>query len=98
YPEDVAATIRRELNKVIALKPDYAETYWLLGFVNLVRNEQIDESIDLLKQALSRTSTNHRVLFMLAQLYLRKERFAEARQLLIPIAQTNTETELSAQA
>jgi tetratricopeptide (TPR) repeat protein len=98
YPEDVAATMRRELHKAITLKPDYAESYWLLGFVNLVRNEQIDESIDLLKQGLGRTSTNHRVLFMLAQLYLRKERFAEARQLLIPIAQTNTDTELSGQA
>jgi uncharacterized protein HemY len=98
YPEDVAATMRSELNKTIALRPNYPESYWLLGFVNLVRNEQIDESIDLLKQGLTRTSTNERVLFMLAQLYLRKERFAEARQLLIPIAQASSESDLREQA
>jgi tetratricopeptide (TPR) repeat protein len=98
YPEDVAATMRSELNKTIALRPDYPESYWLLGFVNLVRNEQIDESIDLLKKGLIATSTSQRVQFMLAQLYLRKERFAEARQLLIPIAQTSSESDLREQA
>jgi tetratricopeptide (TPR) repeat protein len=98
YPPDIAETMRAELNKAIALQPDYAESYWLLGFVNLVRNEQIDESIELLKKGLAVTSTNHRVLYMLAQLYMRKERFAEARQLLIPIAQTSSDSELREQA
>lgn len=98
YPAELAATMRRELNQAITLKPNYPDSYWLLGFVNLVRNEQIDETIDVLKQALTVTSTNHRVLFMLAQLYLRKERFAEARQLLLPIAQTSSESDLREQA
>ena len=98
YPEDVAATIRSELHKTIALKPDYPESYWLLGFVNLVRNEQIDETIEVLRKGLAVTSTNQRVLFMLAQLYLRKERFGEARQLLTPIAQTSSDSELREQA
>jgi tetratricopeptide (TPR) repeat protein len=98
YPEDVAATMRSELNRAIALKPDYAESYWLLGFVNLVRNEQVDETIDVLKKGLSLTATNHRVLFMLAQLYLRKESFAEARQLLTPIAQNSPDPDLRDQA
>jgi tetratricopeptide (TPR) repeat protein len=98
YPEDVAETMRRELNKTIALKPDYAESYWLLGFVNLVRNEQIDESIDLLKKGLAVTSTNQRILYMLAQLYMRKDRFAEARELLLPIAQSSSDADLREQA
>jgi tetratricopeptide (TPR) repeat protein len=98
YPEDVAATMRSELNKTIALKPDYPESYWLLGFVNLVRDEQIDDSIELLKRGLAVTSNNHRVLFMLAQLYTRKERFAEARELLMPIAQTSDDSDLRGQA
>ena len=98
YPEEVAMTMRRELNKVIALKPDYPESYWLLGFVNLVRNEQIDESLELLQKGLSVTSSNHRVLFMLAQLYLRKERFTEARELLLPIAQNSDDADLRDQA
>ena len=98
YPADVAETMRLELNKTIALKPDYAESYWLMGFVNLVRNEQIDESIDLLRKGLAITATNHRVLFMLAQLYMRKDRFAEARELLLPIAQTSSDADLRDQA
>ncbi|HYW72095.1 MAG TPA: tetratricopeptide repeat protein [Pyrinomonadaceae bacterium] len=98
YSAAAAAAMRQELDQVIALKPDYAGSYWLLGFVNLVRNEQIDESIDVLKQGAAVTSGNHRVLFMLAQLYMRKERFAEARQLLTPIAQTSTDADLRNQA
>src|SRR5215471_16802821 len=87
YPDDVTATMRSELTKAIALKPEFVESYSLLGFVNVVRNEQIDETIDLLKKALNIARGNHRVLFMLAQLYIRKEKFAEARQLLTPIAE-----------
>jgi tetratricopeptide (TPR) repeat protein len=98
YAADVAATMRSELNKAIALKPDYADSYWLFGFVNLVRNEQIDETIDTLKKGLALTSTNHRVLFMLAQLYMRKESFAEARELLTPVAQTSPDSDLREQA
>src|SRR5438270_5646269 len=52
YPPDVAATMRAELKKAIALKPDFPESYSLLGFVNVVRNEEVDETIDLLKRAL----------------------------------------------
>jgi tetratricopeptide (TPR) repeat protein len=98
YPADVAETMRSELNRTIALRPDYPESYWLLGFVNLVRNEQIDDTIEVLKQGLSATSTNDRVLFMLAQLYMRKERFAEAQELLIQVAQTSSESDLCEQA
>jgi len=98
YPDDTAATMRSELNKAIALKPDFVESYSLLGFINLVRNEQLDETIELLKKALDTARGNHRVLFMLAQLYIRKEKLAEARQLLSPIAQNSPDPELRKQA
>ena len=98
YPPDVAATMRAELKKAIALKPDFPESYSLLGFVNVVRNEEIDETIDLLKRALKISPANHRMLFMLAQLYLRKERFAEARQLLEPIAHNSPNPDMQKQA
>ena len=98
YTEDTATTMRSELQKAIALKPDFVESYSLLGFVNLVRNEQVDETVELLKKALHISPGNHRVLFMLAQLYIRKEKFAEARQLLTPIAQNSPDPELRKQA
>jgi hypothetical protein len=92
-PED-AATMRAELRKAIELKSDFPESYALLGFINIVRNEEIDETIALLKHALTMSRSNQRVLFMLAQLYMRKENFADARQLLEPMARNSPDPEL----
>ena len=94
YAPEVAATMRTELKKAIALKSDIAEAYALLGFINVVRNEEVDETITLLKRALTMSRSNQRVLFMLAQLYMRKENFAEARQLLEPLARSSPDPEL----
>src|SRR5437660_793470 len=94
YAPEVAATMRTELRKAIALKSDFAEAYALLGFINVVRNEEVDETITLLKRALTMSRSNQRVLFMLAQLYMRKENFAEARQLLEPLARSSPDPEL----
>ncbi len=78
-PED-ATTMRAELRKAIALKPDFPESYALLGFINVVRNEEVDETIELLKRVVTMSRSNERVVFMLAQLYMRKQDFVEARQ------------------
>jgi tetratricopeptide (TPR) repeat protein len=98
YAPETAATMRTELKKAIALKPDFPESYALLGFVNVVRNEDVDETIELLKRALNISRANQRIIFMLGQLYMRKERFAEARQLLDPIAQNSPNPEMRQQA
>ena len=94
YSPDEAATMRAELRKAIAIKPDFGEGYALLGFINIVRNEEIDETIALLKRALTMSRSNQRVLFMLAQLYMRKENFAEARQLLEPMARNSPDPDI----
>lgn len=94
YAPEEAKTMRAELRKAIALKPDFPESYALLGFINVVRNEEIDETIELLKRALTMSRSNQRVFFMLAQLYMRKENFAEARQLLEPLARNSPNPEL----
>jgi Tfp pilus assembly protein PilF len=98
YSPEVASTMRAELKKAIALKPDFPESYSLLGFVNVVRNEEVEETIDLLKRALKISPANHRMLFMLAQLYLRQERLAEARQLLEPIAHNSPDPDMRKRA
>src|SRR6266478_6450303 len=94
YAPEEAATMRAELTKAIALKPDFPESYELLGFINVVRNEEVDETIGLLKSVLTMSRSNQRVVFMLAQLYMRKEDFAEARQLLEPLARNSPNPEL----
>lgn len=97
YPAEDASIMRAELKKAIALKPDFPESYALLGFVNLVRNEEIDETIDLLKGALSLARGNNRIVFTLAQLYMRKAKFAEARQLLEPLALDSPDAQIRKQ-
>ena len=98
YSPEVAATMRSELRKAIALKSDFAESYALLGFINVVRNEEVDETIALLMRALTMSRANQRVRFMLAQLYLRKENFAEARHFLEPLARNSPNPEMQQQA
>ncbi len=96
-PED-ATTMRAELRKAIALKPDFPESYALLGFINVVRNEEVDETIELLKRVVTMSRSNERVVFMLAQLYMRKQDFAEARRLLGPMTRNSPDPELRQQA
>jgi tetratricopeptide (TPR) repeat protein len=98
YSSEEAATMRSELKKAIELKSDFPESYALLGFINVVRNEELDETIALLKHALTISRAGQRVPFMLAQLYLRKQDFAEARQLLEPIARNSPDPEMKLQA
>ncbi len=98
YSSEEAATMRSELKKAIELKADFPESYALLGFVNIVRNEEVDETIALLKHSLTISRAGQRVPFMLAQLYLRKQDFAAARQLLEPIARNSPDPELKLQA
>jgi len=96
-PED-ATTMRAELRKAIALKPDFPESYALLGFINVVRNEEVDETIELLKRVVTMSRSNERVVFMLAQLYMCKQDFAEARRLLGPMTGNSPDPELRQQA
>lgn len=86
YSTEVASEMRAELKKAIALSPTFPESYRLLAFVNLVRGEELDESIMLLKRGQALSPGSGQINFLLAQLYMRKEDFKTARQLLEPMA------------
>jgi tetratricopeptide (TPR) repeat protein len=81
------------LNKAIALAPGFPESYNLLAFVNLVAGDQLDESIALLRKALSLAAGRNDMKYMLAQLYLRKEDVKSARELLEPLVATAPDPE-----
>ncbi len=81
--------MRAELKRAIELRPDFLESYSLLAFVNLVTETDLDETLELLKQALAGSPQRNDLRFMLAQLYLRKEDFKTTRQL---IDQLNADT------
>jgi tetratricopeptide (TPR) repeat protein len=87
-PQDVE-TMRASLKKAIELKPDFAESYHLLAFVNMVANERLDESIDLLRRALTLSPGNQIYTFSLAEVYMQKRDYDTARRLLTPIARSS---------
>ena len=82
YPADVAAKIREHLEKAIALRPDYPESYSLLAFISLVTGKGIDESLASLKKISASLPGRHDLTLMLAQLYLEKGERKTARGLL----------------
>jgi len=82
YPADVAAKIREHLEKAIALRPDYPESYSLLAFISLVTGKGIDESLVSLKKISASLPGRHDLTLMLAQLYLEKGERKRAREML----------------
>lgn len=98
YTPQAAETMRVELRKAIELQPGFPESYGLLAFINLIRGEQLDESIALIKKALAAAPGGEEYSFTLAQLYLRKQDFKAARLTLEPIARNGADAELRQRA
>ncbi|MEK6335574.1 MAG: tetratricopeptide repeat protein [Acidobacteriota bacterium] len=85
YPADRVATMRAELRRAIELNPGFPESYSLLAFVNLISGDGLDESVELLKKAQTLSPGRADLSFMLAQIYLRQQKFDLVRQLLEPL-------------
>lgn len=98
FPAETAARMRSELRKAIELKPDFPESYHLLAFINLVAGEQLDESIGLIKRAVALSPGSEDFLFVLAQLYMRKQDFEGARKVVEPLAATGADPRIQANA
>jgi Flp pilus assembly protein TadD len=98
YGQETASEMRAALKKSISLKPDYAGSYSLLAFVNMVTGEQLDESIELLKRALQLAPGEDQFRLNLAQLYLRKQDFDAARKLAEPLSQNSPDPQIKASA
>ncbi len=88
---ETAAIMRRELKRAIELRPDFLESYTLLAFVNLVTETDLEETMEMLKQVLAGSPHRYDLTFMLAQLYLRKQNFNVARQLIDKIKENADE-------
>ena len=90
--------MRALLSRAIELKPDFPQSYHLLAFVNLVTGEQLDESIVMIKRAVALSPGSEEFLFVLAQLYIRKQDLAEARKVIEPLAATGADPQIRARA
>ncbi|HMO81698.1 MAG TPA: DUF1570 domain-containing protein [Pyrinomonadaceae bacterium] len=79
YSDDTAETIRSSLERAIKLNPDFPESHRLYAFVNLVRDEHIDEGITHIRRAIALSPGNEYYQLELANLLIRKEEFQRAR-------------------
>lgn len=98
FAPETATKMRAELKRAIQLRPDYPESYSLLAFVNLVTETELDETLELLKHALASSPGRNDLVFMLAQLYLCKEDFKTARQLIDKLTSNNNDAEMRQRA
>jgi len=99
YPQELAQKMRAELKKSIELNPSFPDSYRLLAFVYLVNNDQLDEAVSLLKRAIELLPGEQEFGLLLARIYLRKEDYKMARELVEPIVRSSsTKTELRERA
>ena len=78
-PIETAEKMRVALKRAIAIAPDFSESYDLLAFVALVRNEHIDEAVTLLQKALKYQPGNERYAMRMAELYMRQNKYDQAQ-------------------
>jgi len=98
FPAETVRKMRAELGRAIELKPDFPESYHLLAFVNLVTGEQLDESIVMIKRAVALSPGSEEFLFVLGQLYIRKQDLEGARRVIEPLAATGADPQIRARA
>src|SRR6266853_1669811 len=98
YEIENARLMRDELKKVIELAPQFAEAYRLLAFVNLVRDESLDESISLLKKAIELSPGRQEFALLLAQVYQHRDEFETARAILSNVIRSSNNPQVHAHA
>jgi FimV-like protein len=98
YKPEPAQIMRRELRRTIALNPNFAESYRLLAFINLVTGEQLPEAVELLRHALKLSPARPDLTFILAQVYLRMKDTDAARVTLQQLINSGASSRLRARA
>ena len=95
---DAAAEIRGELQKSLALMPDFGPAHELLGFFEMVQGDNLALAEQNLQRAIQLEPENPAYLFSLAQLQLRNHNLEAARVTLQPLLLPNVDAKLHAHA
>ncbi|MFZ0828867.1 MAG: hypothetical protein WAO02_15730 [Verrucomicrobiia bacterium] len=95
---EAAAEIRGELQKSLALMPDFGQAQELMGFFEMVQGENLGSAEQHLQRAIELERENPSYLFSLAQLQLRNHHADAARLTLQPLLLPNVDPKLRAQA
>ena len=86
YSAENAAIMREQLLRSMKLDPNYAAAPHLLAFVDLVRNERLDEAVEMAQKAHRLEPSKTGYALLLAQIYLQRSEREAARQILEPLA------------
>jgi len=95
---EAAAEIRGELQKSLALMPDFGPAHELLGFFEMVQGENLALAEQHLQRAIQLEPENPSYLFSLAQVQLRNYNLDAARHTLQPLLLPNVDAKLRAHA
>lgn len=98
YSAAEAEKIRASLRRAIRLNPSFAESYQIFAYVNIVRNENINEGFEMINKALEIAPGNQMYNLRAAELYMRQEEFARARQIASKILQTASDDKMKVYA
>lgn len=79
-PEESVKEMRAALRLARRLNPDFADTYKLLAFINMVRGDDLDEAISHINRAISLAPHREDIIYTLAQIQLKRKDYAAARQ------------------
>jgi tetratricopeptide (TPR) repeat protein len=89
---ETAAAIREQLTRVMKLSPDYAPAYYLFVLVDLMRNERLDEALEMARKAHRLQPAKAGYTLLLAEAYARRSDAASARELAEPLTRDSDAT------
>ncbi|HKO62147.1 MAG TPA: tetratricopeptide repeat protein [Pyrinomonadaceae bacterium] len=98
FTPDSVVQMRTALHKAIEVAPGFPESYRLLAFINLVTNNQLDESKKLLEKALKLSPGRLDFSYVLAQILMRQKNYSVARQTLQHVIAGSPSAEMRMQA
>ena len=98
FRPETAQQIERALRRSIALKPDFAESRRLLAFVEMISGGDLDEAAALAKSAADMKPPSDEPTLLLAQIYLRQEKYSDARSIAERLAMLTTEPRIGGDA
>jgi FimV-like protein len=97
YSAENAAMMREQLLRSMKLDPKYAPAPHLLAVVDLVRNERLDEAVEMAQKARQLEPSKTSYTLLLAQIYMQRSEPDAARQILEPLTR-NSDQSVKAEA
>lgn len=98
FSPDTEKRMRASLRRAIELNPDFAESYRLLALVDLVNDGDLEEASTLLRKGLTIRPGDPDFESLLAQILLRREKYAEAKQIAERIRKNAADPKLRSEA